>query len=140
MIHAVFVYGTLKRGQCRGGLWPAEPVLVRDAWIRGDLFGRHDYPALTAGQNRVIGELWSFRPEDIDRVLRTVDEIEGTNQPGQPDLYARVPVETWDLDRRQLSQAYTYRYATNPVDDGFVMLHPDEEGWVGWPETTPKAE
>lgn len=133
MIHAVFVYGTLKRGQCRGGLWPAEPVSVRDAWIHGNLFSRGDYPALTAGQDRVVGELWSFRPSYIGQVLQTIDQIEGTNQPGQPDLYVRVAVETWDFDRQRLEQAYTYRYATDPTDDGFVMLRPDENGLVRWP-------
>ena len=134
MITAVFVYGTLKRGQCRSGLWPAEPSSVQPAWTWGKLFGRSDYPALTAGQDRVLGELWKFRTDDIASVLKTLDQIEGTNQPGQNDLYVRVSVETWAPDDQPLQQANVYHYARDPIGDGFVRLVPGDDGFVRWPD------
>ncbi len=133
MITAVFVYGTLKRGQCRSGLWPAEPLLVQPAWTWGKLFGRSDYPALVAGEDRVIGELWTFRADDIACVLDSLDQIEGTNRPGQRDLYVRMFVETWNLDDQPLEKANVYHYATEPTGDGFVRIKPGENGFVRWP-------
>lgn len=137
MITAVFVYGTLKRGQCRSELWPAQPLSVQAAWTRGTLFGRRDYPAMTAGSDRVLGELWKFRADDIARVLETLDEIEGASQPGQKDLYARIEVETWDLTDQPLENANVYHYAIDPTSDGFVRLEPGEDGFARWP-TQPK--
>lgn len=133
MIRAVFVYGTLKRGQCRGGLWPAEPLSIEVAWVRGTLFGRHDYPAMTAGEDRILGERWEFDAADFDRVIQTLDQIEGTNQPGRPDLYLRVHLQTWDLQGHSLGDAVGYRYATDPRQDGFILLDPAEDGFVRWP-------
>ena len=130
---AVFVYGTLKRGQCRSGLWPAEPLSIQAAWTRGTLFGRSDYPAMTAGADRVLGELWSFIEDDVPRVITVLDQIEGTNQPGRADLYVRVQADTWDLQDRPLKIANVYHYACDPIDHGFVRLQPEGEQFVQWP-------
>ena len=136
MTTAIFVYGTLKRDQCRCRLWPAEPVSVQQAWSRGTLFGRQDYPAMTAGEDRVLGELWKFRERDLPRVLDALDQIEGTNLVGQEDLYRRAVVETWSLDDQLLENAYVYHYATDPCVDGFAELRPaDTHSFVQWPET-----
>ena len=118
MITTIFVYGTLKRDQCRSRRWPAEPLSVQQAWSRGALFGRRDYPAMTAGDDRVIGELWRFREPDVRRVLDALDQIEGTNQVAEEDLYRRVVIETWSLDDQPLENAYVYHYARDPCVDG----------------------
>ncbi len=134
MIQAVFVYGTLKQGQCRFRLWPSEPQSIVPAWTRGSLFGRRDYPAMVAGEDRVIGELWRFEQADVQRVLTTLDEIEGTNQPEMEDLYVRVEIEAWSLDDRPLEPAYAYHYATDPAADGFIRLQPHgNDASVQWP-------
>ena len=135
-IDAVFVYGTLKQGQCRAPMWPATPREIVPAWVRGQLFGRSDYPALRKGNDRVRGELWRFSPEDMPRVLETLDEIEGTNQPGEPDLYHREQVEVFDLQGVSLGTAHTYLYATDPLLDGFDAIEADPESTeseVSWP-------
>lgn len=133
MITAVFVYGTLKRGECRCGLWPAQPLSVQAAWTRGTLFGRSDYPAMTAGDDRVLGELWCFDGADIKRVLEMLDQIEETNQPGREDLYVRIEVDSWDLTDQPLERANVYLYATDPTSDGFVRLEPGDDQFVQWP-------
>ena len=118
----IFVYGTLKRGQCRHHLWPHEPVTISKAWIRGSLYGRADYPAVRSGNDRVEGELWQFAEPHIRDTLSTLDEIEGTNQPGSPDLYSRRSVETYDLTGDYLGLSYCYFYARDPEEDGFHRI------------------
>jgi gamma-glutamylcyclotransferase (GGCT)/AIG2-like uncharacterized protein YtfP len=136
MITAIFVYGTLKRRQCRCQLWPVEPLAVQQAWSRGILFDRRDYPAMTAGDDRVLGELWKFREPDVPPVLAALDQIEGTNQIGHKDLYRRVVVEIGGLDDQSIENAYAYHYATDPRLDGFAQLRPrDIDSYVQWPAT-----
>lgn len=134
MITAVFVYGTLKQGECRHPLWPAEPLSIQQAWVHGALYGGPEYPAMTPGNDRVLGELWTLQATDMDTVLRVLDEIEGTNQPGRPDMYRRVEIESWSLDDQPLTTAYTYHYAADLARDGFSRLLPaDDESFVRWP-------
>lgn len=131
VLNTFFVYGTLKRGQCRSALWPCPPVTVRPAWTRGHLYGRHDYPAMTAGDDAVMGECWEFADVDVPAVITALDAIEGTNQPGEPDLYHRVITEVFDAPGRPIGNAYTYHYATDPADDGFRRVQADE--FASWP-------
>ena len=133
-IDAVFVYGTLKRGQCRAGLWPSSPHSIKQAWVRGRLHDRSDYPAMTPGDDRVRGELWRFPAEAMPRVLEVLDQVEGTNQPETTDLYVRVQVKVIDAQDRSLGNAYTYLYATDPLLDGFRVIEPSgQDADVAWP-------
>ncbi|EMI18020.1 AIG2-like domain protein [Rhodopirellula maiorica SM1] len=134
MLTSVFVYGTLKRGECRESLWPAAPASIQVGWTRGKLFHRHDYPAMQAGEDRVLGEFWSFSDDQMHEVLQVLDQIEGTNQPGFDDLYHRVHVEVYTPDNQPLGAAFGYHYATDPLDDGFTRVVPAEpEALVQWP-------
>jgi gamma-glutamylcyclotransferase (GGCT)/AIG2-like uncharacterized protein YtfP len=121
---AVFVYGTLMRGQCRASFWPVSPLSVCEGWVRGSLYGRPDYPAMTAGQERVNGELWRFSVDQMPVVIERLDEIEGTNQANQPDLYLRVVVEVFGSDDGSQGKAFAYHYATDPLRDGFQRIGP----------------
>ena len=136
MIGSVFVYGTLKRGQCREQMWPVAAMAIRDAWVRGTLFSRDDYPAMLAGNDRILGECWDFPAEAIGEVLHCLDEIECTNQPGQDDLYHRVCLDVFDLAGRPLRKAYAFHYAHDPLQDDFIRVIPvSAEAYVAWPET-----
>ncbi|MDA7864931.1 gamma-glutamylcyclotransferase [bacterium] len=156
MISAIFVYGTLKRGQCRGAMWPVQPVSVFPVFTHGTLFDRHDYPAMTSGTDCVAGERWDFHSDQMPRVLEVLDAIEGANQPGFPDLYRRVVVTTWELsenrgrsgdsvrcsDAGNSTIAYTYHYAREPSDDGFTRVLVDQDAedpasqCVCWPTSS----
>ena len=135
-IDAIFVYGTLKRGQCREAMWPRKPIAIEEAWVWGRLYGRSDYPAMKAGADRVRGERWRFPAEAMPEVLAVLDEIEGTNQLGQPDLYCRVVVDVRDARSAFVGPAYTYHYATDPLGDGFHRIEP-QGAEVAWPEASP---
>ena len=136
MNSSVFVYGTLKRGQCRGAMWPVKPLKVSEVYTYGTLFSRQDYPAMVGGMDRVAGERWDFNPDQMPRVLEVLDRIEGANQSGQPDLYRRVLVMTWGLrdegngllETGESRIAFTYHYATEPANDGFIRILPNDFG------------
>ncbi len=134
MPNSVFVYGTLKRGQCRASMWPARPIEIRAAWVAGSLFGRNDYPAMTLGEDRVLGEWWSFQTSDMPSVLTALDQIEGTNQADEADLYHRVIIDVFDLTDQPIGDAFSYHYASDPVIDGFALMRPTAgERYVAWP-------
>lgn len=128
-----FVYGTLKRGQCRDHLWPVSPQTITPAWIRATLYRRKDYPALQAGEDHVLGEVWAFEASEIPTVIEKLDQIEGTNQPNEPDLYHRRVVDCFDLNQGPLGRSYCYFYAIDPVEDGFNRVFPrDLSGHAEW--------
>lgn len=79
----VFVYGTLRRGDCRDlGVRYAGARFVTTGWILGELFNLGDYPGVRlGGAARVVGEIF----EVSEMTLLQLDEMEGSE-------YARVPV------------------------------------------------
>ena len=131
-IDSVFVYGTLKRGQCREACWPVTPLQVIRGWVRGTLYGRADYPALLPGQRHVVGELWVFELPSIPRVLSVLDEIEGTDGNSPSDLYHRHVVDVFGEDNELTRTAHTYFYHRDPLADGFSLV-PVVGGMQRWP-------
>ncbi|MEM0927101.1 MAG: gamma-glutamylcyclotransferase family protein [Planctomycetota bacterium] len=132
-IDAVFVYGTLKRGECRASLWPFEPTDVQAASIRGDLWGREDYPALLPGESDVLGELWTFQEWQMERTLEVLDDIEGCRENSPSDLYHRHTVEVLMIPADSIRLAFVYQYARSPERDGFRRLA-CVNGYQSWPE------
>lgn len=132
-VTSFFVYGTLKRGQCREHLWPKTPVKIRNAWVAGELYDREDYPAMKAGTDRVQGELWTFEPTEIGHVIQVLDQIECTNGNSPTDLYHRHEIESVCETTGDPILAIAYFYVRNPMTDGFVRIEPDETGSVHWP-------
>ncbi len=132
----VFVYGTLKRGQCREYCWPSPPVSVQPAWTLGSLFDLGPYPGLLVGSDRVLGELWSFHTDDMRIVLAVLDRIEGTNQVGEINEYERVRVAVTCWNQAELL-ASTYRYADHSVARQLAPVRPsccvDGQAYVQWP-------
>ncbi|GAB5405475.1 MAG: hypothetical protein Aurels2KO_37060 [Aureliella sp.] len=129
-----FVYGTLKRGQCREKCWPYKPQQVMRAWTLGRLFDLGDYPALLDGSDQVWGEVWEYRADEAEAVLAVLDEIEVTNQPGTTNLYDRILCTATVADSTQLA-AYTYRFAHPIPQDQYIAPHPgDDKKQVAWPQ------
>jgi gamma-glutamylcyclotransferase (GGCT)/AIG2-like uncharacterized protein YtfP len=79
---AIFVYGTLQRGQVRERCWPRPALRVEPATVRGWLFDLGPYPALVvpaAGEvaDTIAGELWHVAADDLEVTLAALDRIEG---------------------------------------------------------------
>ncbi|MEO8269548.1 MAG: gamma-glutamylcyclotransferase family protein [Aureliella sp.] len=132
----VFVYGTLKRGECREACWPQVAENIERAWILGALIDLGPYPALLVGNERVLGELWSFNSQNIDIVIAQLDRVERTNQPGVPNEYDRVHVVATGQSLGAVI-ASTYRYANLRRAAQFKALAAshviDGQAYVQWP-------
>jgi gamma-glutamylcyclotransferase (GGCT)/AIG2-like uncharacterized protein YtfP len=130
-IDSVFVYGTLKRGECRETYWPVSPQSVVDAWVFGTLFGRSDYPAIAKGDSRVRGERWIFQRNQVADVLRVLDWVEGTSGNAPDDLYHRHSVQVFDLHGELLGRSYSYFFNGDPLHAGFVEVR-EIGGFSSW--------
>jgi gamma-glutamylcyclotransferase (GGCT)/AIG2-like uncharacterized protein YtfP len=129
-IHAVFVYGTLKRGECRARFWPHPPVRVERATIRGRLYDLGPYPALGPGEDIVRGEVWCLAPEYVDETLRALDEVEGATQL-KTAYYRRIVVSCRTDDGRDI-EAWVYEFGDlSHLQDKPVVL-PDANGESSW--------
>lgn len=105
----LFVYGTLKRGQCRASILDGQTFLA-DARTTPEyrMYNCGSYPALVeGGQNSIKGELWQ-----IDARAKTMlDRVEGA-----PTLYDLQPVKLEshpDLE----CHSYIYKQSTRFLKD-----------------------
>ncbi len=140
-LHHVFVYGTLKQGQCREKCWPLEPLSVVAAWTLGRLYDLGPYPAMVRGDTPVAGQLWSYNGQAIEKVRLELDCIEVTNQPGIPNEYDRVEVQVHTLDGTTL-MAETYLFSRPDQLVRFAKLHSAELDYgelklAVWPKNCP---
>jgi gamma-glutamylcyclotransferase (GGCT)/AIG2-like uncharacterized protein YtfP len=61
------------------------------------------------GEDRVAGQVWSFRESDLEQTLKVLDRIEGTNQPGAANDYDRCQViANLASDEQLLADAYLF--------------------------------
>src|SRR5262245_21694837 len=111
-VHHIFVYGTLRRGQCREHCWPQRPVRIEEATIRAALSDLGPYPAIGAGDDVVRVELWEIAEDQLEETLRVLDEVEGYSQDGN-DLYVRRLVACHLRDGREV-EVWTYYYGNEP--------------------------
>jgi gamma-glutamylcyclotransferase (GGCT)/AIG2-like uncharacterized protein YtfP len=147
-ISAVFVYGTLKRGEQRGSRWPRAALRIQPAWVFGELYDLGPYPALVpnlglaAADHRILGELWELTPDDMPETLRVLDAIEGYSNAAD-DLYSRQVVEVHcgiqtGSDEQQVKKAFTYFYARRSELRVEQRIGPDDQGWCSWSAIRPR--
>jgi gamma-glutamylcyclotransferase (GGCT)/AIG2-like uncharacterized protein YtfP len=127
---AVFVYGTLKRGQCREQFWPRAPLAVETALVRGRLVDLGPYPALLPGDRWIRGELWRFADEDMSETLRVLDEVEGYAGLGE-DLYRRVVITCHTTEGAEVA-AYAYQFAQPQRAGQAIEVLPGADGVCCW--------
>ncbi|QDS88236.1 Gamma-L-glutamyl-butirosin B gamma-glutamyl cyclotransferase [Rosistilla ulvae] len=108
-----FVYGTLKRGECRERMWPHAPVEIQPAFAWGFLYDLGPYPAMTPGDDWIAGEIWTIASPHVAETLVVLDEIEGYDVASDNNLYDRVQID-WHRapgDSSAGGTALTYHYA-----------------------------
>ena len=91
-IACFFVYGTLKKSQLRGGLWPKCPLEILPAVIQADLYDLGPYPAAVPGSGWILGEVWRFDWVDVEPTLTVLDRIEGFDDSRNDNEYVRKAV------------------------------------------------
>lgn len=108
----IFVYGTLKKNQLRGSLWPRKPIARGPAITLGELWDLGSYPGLQPGSDWVLGELWIFPPNDIEETFRVLDEIEEYDPKKDRGLYLRRQIDVRGVDAQDrlgpIQKAFTY--------------------------------
>lgn len=88
---------------------------------------------MTQGVDRVRGELWRFASDAMPEVLDRLDEIEGTHQLGEANLYHRIEIDVFNAQGEPLTRAYAYLFATDPGRSGFYPIR-SAGGEASWPE------
>lgn len=127
---AFFVYGTLKRGECRERCWPRTAIEVLAATVFAELYDLGPYPALRAGGDLVAGEVRRLRPEDMAETLRILDGIEGFR--GLPsELYIRRVILCRTSDGREI-RAWSYFYSRAKACTSERRVPPDADGRCRW--------
>jgi gamma-glutamylcyclotransferase (GGCT)/AIG2-like uncharacterized protein YtfP len=130
---SIFVYGTLKQGECRADCWPYDPQSIQPAATSGALYDLGPYPALLSGKDSVLGEIWTFRAEQMRETLRVLDQIEGYGQ-GEIDLYIRQVVPC--MDQKDLNiDAYCYFLADPSMLTASQRIATDSRGFCRWPKS-----
>lgn len=121
--HHVFVYGTLRKGECNHFLLSKAKLVLPHCWTYGVLYDTGEgYPCmLPHAQQRVIGEVYAVTDEELERL----DELEGYCGPGKNNLYDRISQIVYSGNREILAQLYVY------ADDNSLDLEIIESGdWV----------
>ncbi len=126
----IFVYGTLKRGEVRAHCWPHRPVTIDWATIRAELRDLGEYPAIIAGNDLVLGELWHVAEQHLATTLMTLDEVEW-HRGRDDDEYTRQIVVCRTLAGQQLP-AYTYLYAKPETIAHTPRVLPGSNGLCQW--------
>ncbi len=128
--NAVFVYGTLKRGEVREKCWPKRPVEIEAASVRGTIYDFGKYPGLVAGDDVVAGELWRFNAADMPATLAALDKIEGFYS-RDDDEYRRVIIDCQTTG--EVIKAWTYLYARTSELRETRRIEPNTDGLCRWP-------
>lgn len=127
----VFVYGTLKPGECNYDRYCAATAIeVKKAFAYGQLFDLpFGYPAMTPGNSPVYGFVLSF----VDRVvLEQLDELEDydPNRLDDQNEYIRAEIETFNLEQQPLGPAWVYLMNVEQAERlGGVVLPGGD--WIG---------
>ena len=108
----VFVYGTLKEGfRLDRPMFAKKRTAVKEGTIAGALYSLGPYPTIKLNKkHEVHGELHSYRADEFDDILETMDMIEGYN-PSRPEggLYNRSVVKVTLADG-SVAEAWAYEY------------------------------
>jgi gamma-glutamylcyclotransferase (GGCT)/AIG2-like uncharacterized protein YtfP len=133
IIH-VFVYGTLKSGECRERCWPYRPMKIQPATLRASLYDLGPFPAIVAGPDLMHGEVWELSPQHVQEALRVLDEVEGFAR-REGDLFIRKAVRCDSDDGRQIA-AWAYFFARPETlrDAQRIKVGPNEV--ATWPQKT----
>lgn len=123
---ALFVYGTLKRGQVNDVLLQPYAHSVGPAWTFGTLYDLGDFPALDHGSGVVHGELVRVAPAVLPELLTVLDGLEGYCEHNRDaSHYLREVIEVWSGSRQHFqASAYFYNRANPqlPAIDLFPVL------------------
>ena len=92
MIDIVFVYGTLKKGQCREQSMNEISLGSKDENIKAKMYNIGKFPAITLEKEEVFGEIHRVKKEQES--LESLDQIEGFVGYDKSSLYNRILINS----------------------------------------------
>ena len=92
MIDIVFVYGTLKKGQCREQSMNEISLGSKDENITAKMYNIGKFPAITLEKEEVLGEIHKVKKEQES--LERLDQIEGFVGYDKSSLYNRILINS----------------------------------------------
>lgn len=129
MVTSIFVYGTLQRGEEREACWPVLPLSIESAEARAAMYDVGEYPAIVPGDDRIAGELWHFRAEQMPETLKVLDAIEGFAQEST-DLYRRQTINC--QAELGIYRAFAYFLAEPDLLNSAQRVIADKDGLCRW--------
>lgn len=121
----VFVYGTLKPGECNYQRYCVGKVVEeKEAIAYGQLFDLSlGYPAMTTGESPVQGFVLTFADSGI---LRVLDELEDykPHHKAEENEYNRLEISTYDKAGKALGLAWAYLMTFEKVNRFTGVLIP----------------
>ena len=107
----VFVYGTLRTGDCRAGVLGNQGLVCEEAYVEGfQLLDIGSFPGVVKGDGRVRGEMH----EIDDQTLGILDSIEGYHEDApEHSLYVREVVPVLNSEGEPAGEAWIYIYNAN---------------------------
>lgn len=126
----VFVYGTLLEG-FRNHENYVKPYKheATAATIQGEIYHLPaGYPGLLRGEQEVVGAVLSFAPEEYERALDGLDELETYYGEDDPrNEYERIVVPATIRDTGESIDVYVYRYLDQELvkQTGVYVAHGD---------------
>jgi len=114
----IFVYGTLRKGQCRNSILSRCEFIGLGILYHFLMYDLGEYPAIIPGNGKVKGELYIVNKE----ILKKLDYIEGV-----PFLFKREKVSIILLNSEYYQlEAYAYVYC-NEIQKKPLIEHGD---WI----------
>jgi gamma-glutamylcyclotransferase (GGCT)/AIG2-like uncharacterized protein YtfP len=112
----VFVYGTLKPGECNYAAYCGHHVLeAQPAIALGQLYHLPvGYPAMTEGDRPVYGYVLSFTDSQVLARLDQLEDYDPRRSACQNE-YIRVKSEVFDWQQQSLGQVWLYRMSRQQV-------------------------
>ena len=92
MIDIVFVYGTLKKGQCREQSMNEISLGSKDEKVTAKMYNIGEFPAITLEKEEVLGEIHKVKKEQES--LESLDQIEGFVGYDKSSLYNRILINS----------------------------------------------
>ena len=108
----VFVYGTLKKGQCRAAFLDGQVFRGEAKTIAAyRIFDCGTYPGMIASEPgvEILGEVWTVD----EQCLSELDDLEGVDE----GIYRRVPIRLQPPYHRIDVHGYLYLHSTDGLRD-----------------------
>lgn len=110
MLIRVFVYGTLKPGECNYDRYcNGKVITAQEAIAHGQLFhlSRRGYPGMIAGEGTVRGVVLSFQDPNL---LKTLDVLEDydPNRSAEANEYNRQQIEVFNAAGESMGLVWAY--------------------------------